>query len=249
VSTDPKILTLDIETSPSVAHVWGLFKQTVSLSQLQEATKLISFAAKWRGQKPVLFYSDFHDGHEVMVQRAHDLIDQADVVVHFNGKTFDMPHLRREFIMAELPPPSPVKEVDLLQVVKANFRFVSNKLQHVSTQLGLAGKVSHTGHDLWVRCMAGDPKAWALMRKYNKGDVVLTEQVYDRLLPWIGSHPHVGLYVMEGDRCQRCGSDQLIKRGQAYTPLGVFQQYRCEECKSWSRGGKRLAGVDIRGVQ
>ena len=63
-----KLLTLDIESAPNVAHVWGLFKQTVSLNQLMESGQVISFAAKWHGKPKVLFYSDHHDGHDVMIQ-------------------------------------------------------------------------------------------------------------------------------------------------------------------------------------
>lgn len=247
--SDMKVLTVDIETSPSVAHVWGLFKQSVSLSQLQESTRVISFAAKWHGVRAVEFRSDFHDGHEAMVQRAHALIDEADVVVHYNGKSFDMPHLRREFLLANMPPPSPVREVDLYLVVRSRFRFISNKLDHVTRELGLTGKVTHTGHDLWVRCMAGDPKAWALMKKYNKGDVVTTEELHDVLLPWINGYPHAGLYGdSEVPTCQRCGGHGLRKEGFAYTALGKFQRYACKDCGSWSRGKSRLAGVDIRAI-
>ena len=34
VSDNARILIIDIETSPNLAYVWGLFDQTVSLSQL-----------------------------------------------------------------------------------------------------------------------------------------------------------------------------------------------------------------------
>lgn len=243
-----KLLTLDLETSPSVAHVWGLWDQTVSLSQLRETTRVISFAAKWYGQPKVIFRSEFHDGRETMILEAHRLLSEADAVIHFNGSKFDIPHLKREFAQAGMPPPAPFQEIDLLKVVKRNFRFLSNKLQHVSTELGLEGKVQHTGHDLWVRCMAGDEKAWGLMRRYNKQDTVLTEELYDRLLPWINSHPHSGLFVDDDNpRCARCGSERLQRRGYAFTNLSKFRRYQCQGCGSWSRGGKRVAGVDVRG--
>lgn len=244
-----KTLILDIETSPNVAHVWGLFKQNVSLSQLRETGQVLSFAAKWHGAPGVLFYSDFHDGHETMVRAAHGLLMEADAVVHYNGTTFDMPWLRREFILADLPPTSPVKNIDLLRVVQKQFRFTSNKLDHISQQLGFGAKVTHTGHDLWVRCLNGDEKAWALMRRYNIGDVRITEKVYDRLLPWIQGHPHKGLYDNATEEvCQRCGSNDLRKEGFAYTALGKFQQYQCRKCKGWMRAGKRLSNVDLRHI-
>ncbi len=243
-----KILTLDIETSPALADVWSLWKQNVSLSQLRAVTKVISFAAKWHGKPRVEFHSDYHDGHDEMVLQAHRLWDDADVVVHFNGRTFDMPHLRREFLLAGLTPPSPVQEIDLLQVVKRNFRFQSNKLQHVSTQLGLSGKVQHEGHELWVKCMAGDAAAWSRMRRYNKGDVVLTEQLYDRLVPWISNHPHRGLYVEEDFVCSNCGSDDLERRGYRYTAVSKFARFACRGCGKWSSSKHAVFRVDARGV-
>lgn len=244
----PKILTIDIETSPNLAHVWGLWNQNVSLNQLMESGQVIAFASKWYGKAAVEFRSDFHDGHAEMVDRAHALLDEADIVVHYNGTKFDLPHLRREFLGRRQPAYSPVAEVDLLKVAKTRFRFPSNKLDYVSQFVGLEGKFKHSGHELWVRCMAGDPKAWAEMRRYNKQDVVLTEQLYDILRPYMKTHPHMGLYGPEAAVCGRCGSGDIIRQGFAYTPLGKFQQYQCKGCGSWSRGGKRLDGVDLRPV-
>lgn len=245
----PNVLIIDIETSPNVADVWGLFDQTVSLSQLRESTRVIAFAAKWLDAPEVMFYSDFHDGHRDMILAAHALLGIADIVVHYNGTSFDIPHLNREFVEAGYDPPSPFKQVDLLRVVKKNFRFASNKLQHVSVQLGLEGKQEHEGHTLWVRCMAGEPEAWEEMRVYNVQDVRLTEKVYLRLLPWISNHPHMGLYVDESRPvCNRCGGTRLQKRGTAYTTLGAYQRYQCQGCGGWSRSGKRVNGVDVRGV-
>src|SRR5450759_3278074 len=87
VSDGPRLLTLDLETSPNIAHVWGLWKNNVSLNQLIQSTNVISFAAKWHGDKRVLFRSDHHDGHEVMIQKAHGLLGEADAVIHYNGKS------------------------------------------------------------------------------------------------------------------------------------------------------------------
>ena len=245
-----KLLTIDIETSPNLAHVWGLWQQDVGLSQLLEAGEVICFAAKWHGDEEVQFYSTFHSGKEVMVDRAHRLLDEADAVIHFNGARFDVPHLNREFAEAGMTPPSPYAQIDLLKVVKKNFRFPSNKLDYVTKALGLDHKVQHAGHQLWVKCMAGDYQAWEQMKEYNVQDVVITEQLYDRLLPWISGHPSHGLYVEDEDhRCPNCGSTSLERRGFAYTSVSKFQRYQCRNCGRWSRGNKRLEGVDIRGVK
>lgn len=245
-NSSPRILTIDIECSPNLAHVWSLFKQNVSLSQLQETGEVISFAAKWHGEKKVYFYSTFHQGKEAMVQAAYDLLSEADIVVGYNSKGFDMKHLNREFVLAGFSPPAPYQQVDLLLAVRNAFRFTSAKLDHVVQELGLGAKVSHEGHDLWVKCMAGDKAAWARMRTYNKQDVVITEALYDRILPWISPHPNVGLFIDAEDVCPNCGSADLKREGFAYTSASKFQRYSCRGCGRWSRSNKKTGLTSTR---
>lgn len=243
-----KILTLDIETSPNLGYVWSLWKQNIGLSQLVESGEVICFAAKWYGSEETLFYSTHHHGKQEMLNAAYNLISEADVIVHYNGKSFDMKHLNREFLLAGMTPPAPYSQVDLLNVVKQQFRFVSNKLDYVVQALGMDGKTSHTGFQLWLDCMAGNDEAWELMKTYNIHDVVLTEALYERLLPWIQPHPTVGLYEPSADpTCPNCNSTKLRPRGRAYTSVSAFQRYRCDDCGKWSRGGQRLNAVDVRG--
>lgn len=245
----PRILSIDIETSPIEAYTWGLWQQNVGINQIKKPTTMLSFAAKWVGKPKRIFHSVFHDGEDQMVQAAWDLLDQADAIMTWNGKSFDEPHLNREFIEHGLTPPSPFKHIDLMQTAKRQFRFPSNKLDYVARALGCGGKVSTGGFELWLACMAGDEKAWAKMRRYNIQDVVLLEELHDKMLPYIKNYPHVGLYSPgEEDCCGKCGSQDLERRGQAYTPLGAYQQYRCRPCGSWSRGKKALATVDVRTV-
>jgi uncharacterized protein YprB with RNaseH-like and TPR domain len=244
-----KILYLDIETTPNRADVWGLWNQTVSLTQLRESSRLMCFAAKWDGEERTHFLSEWTDG-AYMIDVAHEMLGEADVVVHYNGKKFDIPVLYKEFVLAELDPPAPFQEIDLLNVVRKRFRFPSNKLDYVATALLGEGKVKHSGHELWVRCMAGDPKAHREMERYNRQDVILLEDLYYRVLSWIPSHPHRGLYMDAiGDVCSNCGSDDLRREGFAYTTVGKFQRYQCRACGTWSRSGKRELGAGARGTK
>lgn len=240
-----KVLTIDIETRPSLGYVWSLWKQNVAIGQLVETGEVISFAAKWHGKKQVMFHSVHHDGKEAMIEAAWELLNEADVVVHYNGKSFDIPHLQREFLLGGYNPPAPFQQVDLLHVMRKQFKFVSNKLDHIVQQLDLGAKTSHTGFQLWVDCLAGDAKAWNLMRKYNKHDVVITEMLYDRLGPWITNHPTVGLYSGLTDSCPSCGSGSLQMRGYSYTKMSVFQRFVCNDCGKWSRSNKRETASNV----
>lgn len=242
-----EILFLDIETAPLLADVWGLFDQNVGLNQIRDPGGLLCYSAKWRGNDEMYFHSDHHSGRPVMVEVAHRLLDQADVVVTWNGARFDVPHLNREFLEMGLKPPSPFKQVDLYRAVRRVFKFPSNKLQYVSTALGLDGKVEHEGHLLWVKCMMGDEDAWRRMQEYNRQDVILLEQLYDRLLPWIPNHPSMAL-DHDGECCPKCSSTRLQKRGTAQTLQSSFQRYQCQDCGGWFRSTKRDSATSIREV-
>lgn len=242
-----RILTLDIETTPNLAHVWGLWQQNVGLNQLLEAGEVLCLAAKWYDSTEVEFYAAW-DGREQMIRGAHDLLTEADAVVHYNGNAFDIPHLNREFLLADLEPPMPAKQIDLLATVKKRFQFPSNKLAYVTEALGLGGKANTGGHETWVGCMAGDPKAQRRMRKYNVQDVRITEALYTRLLPWIEGHPHVGLHDGNDTSCPNCGGEHLQRRGYAYTPTRRFQQYQCQDCGKWIRSSRSINGVVTQGA-
>lgn len=242
---EPTILALDIETSPNVGDIWGLFKQNIGLNQLHEVTRMLCYTAQWRGAKRVEFYSEFHHGRETMLDTLWTMLDDADVVLTWNGDNFDIPHINRELLLAGYTPPSPFRSIDLMKQSRKRFRWTSNKLQHVSTQLGLEGKVGHEGHGLWTACLAGDEKAWARMRKYAKQDTALLVQIYDILRPWIDV-PNLALYTDDTGGCPKCGALALQKRGFSYTKLSKFQRFVCNECGAWSRGKKAVTIVNER---
>lgn len=235
INKEPKVLTIDIETSPNVADVWGLWNQNIGLNQLRESSRVLCFAAKWHDKKTVEFYSEENVGHEEMVKQAWRLLDEADIVVGYNTPAFDIKHLQREFILAGMTPPSPFKNVDLLRTARTQFRFPSNKLDYVGNILGLGQKVKHAGHDLWTRISRNESAAWKEMKVYNVQDVRLTEALFDYLGPWIKGMPHRSLWTGEYG-CYSCGSANLEQSGYHMTPANVFVRLHCNDCGAWSRG-------------
>lgn len=205
---------------------------------------MICWAAKWIGEDGIEFMSLNSHTKKAMVKRIWALLDAADVVVHYNGRKFDVPYIQREFLMQGLLPTSPFKQIDLLDTVRKQFNFVSNKLAHVSRQLGLEGKESTGGFNLWVRCMEGDTDAWKTMESYNIQDVQLLEDAYMILRPWIKGHPNFSAASGEHS-CPRCQSTELQARGFSVLRTGRYQRYCCKKCGTWSRGTKSLGRSDI----
>jgi hypothetical protein len=226
-----------------LAYVWGLFKQNIATSQIEEAGYILCWAAKWLGEdNKVHFDSVVKSGAKKMLHGIHTLMDRADIIVHYNGNKFDIPTLNKEFLLHDLCPPAPARNVDLYQLFKRRFRFESNRLDNVLRRLGLGQKVEHEGFGLWLKCM--DPKhpqhkdAWRRMEEYNRGDVTELEKLYMKVRPWLDKHPNRGTYE-DALCCPACGSEKFQARGFAVTALMKYRRYQCE-CGHWFRGNKSL---------
>lgn len=200
---------------------------------------MLCWSAKWYGKSEIIFSSVQKVSAKRMLGRIHKLLDEADVVVHYNGIKFDIPTLNKEFIKHGFKPPAPYKQVDLYRVCRYAFRFESNKLDFVSQALAIGAKVKHEGFDLWVRCMEGEAGAWRRMERYNRGDVRLLEKLYKRLLPWIERHPSHGAHE-DAPLCPKCGSDHMNRRGYVTTRVYKYIQYQCQSCGGWARSSKAV---------
>lgn len=241
-----KILLLDIETAPNLAYVWKLWDANVSLDALIDSHYILCWSAKWLGDKEIHFASKEKQSTKEMMRALWILLNEADAVIHYNGKKFDIPHINREFILQEFTPPSPYRQIDLLETVKRQFRFPSNKLDHVAEALGVGNKVSHEGFKLWVGCIEKDPVAWSKMQEYNIQDVLLLEKVYFKLRAWIKGHINYSLAATNELVCPHCGSNHVVKRGFTQTLASTFQRYRCSDCGTWFKDNKRLNSKDYK---
>ena len=233
-----QILLLDIETAPHKVYVWGLFDKFINTERVEESGYVLCWAAKWYPDGEIVGASS-SDGHKTMLKGIHRLLNEADVVVHYNGIKFDIPSLNKEFIESDMVPPSPYKQVDLYQVARRRFKFASNKLSWIAKELGLGEKTQHEGFQLWVKAMDGDSDAIDRLAEYNKQDVKLLEALYIKLLPWIEKHPNHGAFT-DVQCCPKCGSIKFQRRGYAVSNMSRYLRYQCILCGGWFRGSTNL---------
>lgn len=243
----PKVLLLDIETSPLISYTWGLFDQNVALNQIHSEWFVLSWAAKWLGDDKVLYQDqskskDMSDDKQLL-KGIWDLLNEADIVLGQNSKRFDVKKLNARFIMNDLPPPSPFRQIDTLVIAKKHFAFTSNKLEWMSGKLCPENKKLKTkkfvGFELWKACLAGNKEAWAEMKAYNMQDVIALESLYIRLQPWDNSTRFDVHNNDEGASCN-CGNSKLTRRGFSFTNTGKFQRFQCQSCRAWYTGKKNM---------
>ena len=232
-----KIYTVDIETSPNLAFVWGLWKQNVMPQQMVDQSEVLSYAAKRLGYKKT-YYRDKRQGVNRMLKGIWKILDEADIVVGHNSDKFDIKILNAAFAKAGMPPPSPYLQIDTMKEAKKKFNFGRNSLSHIAKQLGVKEKGTHSkfpGMRLWLECLQGNEEAWKEMKEYNIRDVLVTEEVYLVLRPWMQTHPNVA--AANGRcSCAKCGGDSIQYRGYVTSRVGVvYKRFRCNDCNGWGR--------------
>lgn len=245
-----KILTLDIETSPTTVYTFDMKPNWISPDKIIEPSRVMCFAAKWYSEDKIEYFSEHHDSRSKMVEAAWKMLDEADILVTFNGVRFDNKHLKREFVLAGLPMPRPWKDVDLYRAAKKQWEFESKSLNHLAARLELGEKEKHEGFDLWRLCLAGDKAAWERMKAYNIQDVNLTERLYDRMRGWIPTHPHIGPIDADdvGILCNQCGSDNLGANGLKRAVVLDYRLYRCYDCGANVQGTMHSRAARTRGA-
>lgn len=245
----PRILTLDIETAPIEAYVWDIWEQNVGLDQIKTEWSILAYCGKWLGEKELIYADTGGRGKKrvrddaQLLKGLHKLLQEADLVIAQNGKKFDMRKINARLIMAGYKPYSPTRVIDTMREAKKVAAFTSNRLQWLSEYLTDTPKSAHKrfpGFELWLECLADNPKAWQEMRKYNCRDVVSTEKVYKKLRPWMANHPNLAVYEHGGPRCVACKSPRLQRRGYAVTQQSRFHRVHCQACGKWGREKQNL---------
>lgn len=237
-----KFNVIDIETKPLKSWHWGLWRQNIGINQIIEHGGLLCFAVKTIGDDETQFYSEWDLGTDKLIREAYRVVEETDVMITYNGERFDAKKLNSYFVEHGLPKPPPYKHVDLYKENKKNFSFPSGKLDYMAQRIVDDAKTPHTGFDLWLGCMAGDSEAQALMERYNRQDVLLTERLYLENLSWWHYQPHMSTFLEGREICPKCGADamQELKAGVVRTALQEYQLYQCTECKSYARSDTKL---------
>ena len=239
MSTGPRILAMDIETSPHKVWTFNTYKAFIPPIQIIDPTRVISWAAKWHGKPGVLFASEYHNLDHI--HSMWTLLDEADVLVTYNGNRFDIPHLNREFQRRGMGQPSPYVSVDLYRVIKRDQIWASHKLAYLTEQLGLSGKLENGGFQTWLDCLQSEDaerqrRAWNKMRRYNKRDVVTTEELFDEVRHLVTNIPHTALYTGAkhlNPACPQCESENVTQQGYRRTKTRRYARYQCQDCAKW----------------
>jgi DNA polymerase III epsilon subunit-like protein len=236
----PRIAVLDIETLPMKKYARRLFDDFSSAEDVIVPTCMLSWAGKLLNGHEIV--SDILTPEEAksrdtkrITKSLWEYLSGCDIVIGHNYSKFDVKHINTEFLKHGLDPLKYLI-VDTLAVAKQNFRFDSNKMKFINGVLGIRNKIDNDGFPLWVACDNGDPEALATMLEYNEGDLGATEDLFYKVRSYI-RNMNIALYTSrETSMCPICGSTEVSIEGSYHTPAGLWTSYRCEKCRSLTRG-------------
>lgn len=234
-----KIIFFDIETTPVEYYKWQYDRNPfINPDGIKHDWTMISACWKIHGEKRVYSVAVTKPGNDYnVVKTLRDALAEADILVGHCIDRFDIRNLNTRLLYHGLEPLPPMLTVDTKKMASKIGGFTSNKLDYLAKFLGVGEKI-HVEYGLWLQVMQGSKKAIAEMVRYNKHDVVVNEKVYDKLLPYMKSHPHVG--AMNGqDRhasCPKCGSKEIKYNGTKFTAAGLKkQECQCKKCHGYFR--------------
>lgn len=241
----PKIVTLDIETAPLEVYTWGIWEESPGLNQIKSDWSILSYSAKVLGSKKVEFHhtggrgaGKVRDDRELL-GKLHALLDSSDILITQNGRAFDIKKINARLITSGFGPYSPLRIIDTKVAAKQVAAFTSNRLEWLSklTRTQKSQHKKYPGFELWLGCLRDEGAAWKEMARYNKIDVIATEELFLKLRPWIKNLPNVAAYAtMTVPMCPKCGSKRIQKRGIQVGQAASYERLQCQDCGGWFKG-------------
>lgn len=239
-----KVLFFDIETSPNVVYSWRVgYKIELSTDNIVDERKIICICWKFEGEdKTYALNWDKNQDDKEMLREFGEVLREADVAIGHNGDRFDLKWVKTRNLIHGLPPINNVTTIDTLKLVRNQFNFNSNRLDYLGEILGQGRKMETGGYRLWTEVMNGNKKSLRKMVDYCRQDVVLLEQVYQQLKPYVDKLPvHMGILNGAGrDSCPACGGKEVMKYGTVTARAGKYQKYKCKNCGHVYRDGRQI---------
>jgi len=236
--SERRVLVYDIETSRVPALVWGTGKTYIKHSQLRGRTKIISIAWKYVGEDKVHHLTwDKNHCDKNMLANFLKHYNNAYMVIGQNNDNFDNKLVSTIAAYHRLRVDRFVKSFDIYKMAKKHFRLQSYSMAFMAEYFCLTLKQSHEGLHMWDMIEFGNKSEQKeyldKMVKYNKGDIVTTEELYMTLKPYFSTVTNNAVRKgLEKWRCPVSGSDDVKLMKTIYTEAGTVQRILyCNESK------------------
>jgi DNA polymerase III epsilon subunit-like protein len=225
-----KRLFFDIETSPNVGLFWEPgYNISISHENIVKERAIICICYKWAGENKIGSLTwDTNQNDKKMLDSFIKVMNMADEVVAHNGDSFDIKWVRTRCIKHGIPMiPNPTS-IDTFLLAKKGFKFNSNSLDYIGQFLSV-GKKKDTTYSLWKNILlSNDKRSLKTMVDYCKQDVVLLENIWNKLNPYVMASSN---FATHSSHCPECGSHNTTVNKRRITANGYRKiGFRCNDC-------------------
>lgn len=222
-----KRLFFDIETSPNIVYSWRIgYNLNITHDNIIDERKIICISYKWETEDKIHTLTwDKNKCDKQMLSDFLKVANTADELIAHNGDRFDIKWIRTRCIYHRLRMFPNYKTLDTLKKAKSGFNFNSNRLDYIAQFLGVGAKVKHSGFDMWIKVMQGCKDAMKEMVHYCEGDIIVLEDVYLTMQPYIKQNTHNG--VLNNNlkySCPCCGSEEIELVKNNVTAMGTIKR-------------------------
>jgi len=167
-----KIGYFDIETTADFNADWG----TVLTWCIKDKDGPIHSSSISRSE---LFKGEYD---KRVVKEFVDKLKEYDIIVGYYSTMFDMPFMRTKALHYgfDFPGYGELYHWDLYYTVKSKLKLSRRSLDNVCEYFHIAGKTP-IDKEMWLAARYGDPKALKGVLEHNRGDVIITEKLHDKL--------------------------------------------------------------------
>jgi uncharacterized protein YprB with RNaseH-like and TPR domain len=231
-----KRLFFDIETSYLVGWFWRTGKTGfINHNQIIEDKKIICISYKWQYEDTVhtLRWTK-NQCDKSMIKAFIKILGEADEIIGHNGDRFDIKEIRTRAIKQGLLMFPLYRTLDTLKKARRYFNFNSNRLDYLGQFLEVGRKLDHEGIDLWHKIIRNKcPEALDRMVDYCEQDVILLEDVFNALSPYIDHNTnHAVIQGYDKWQCPNCSSDKVEMHHTDTTAMGWIRRFfKCNVCK------------------
>lgn len=162
------------------------------------------------------------------------LVEEADVVVGWNSRSFDWRFLQTRILKWKLGCLPPVPHCDLLLTSRSNTK-MRRTLENTGEFFGLKNQKIKLDMNVWMAAGRGEAKALQDIIDHCEADVLMTEEAYHLFAPLSRVHPNVAVINGKPEGCPLCGTEgKLQQRGKIYALRHYRLRYHCQKCGRWS---------------
>ena len=224
-----KRLIYDIETSPNIGMFWKPgYDIHITYQDIIKERAIICISYKWEGKKVQhLVWNKKQDDKKLIKDFAKLLIEADESVAH-NGDRFDIRWIRGRALKHGISLPPDLMTIDTVKLSRSLFYLNSHRLDYLAKYLGVGGKISTGGFQLWKDVLLNkSDKALKRMVKYCDNDVIILEKVYKKMKPYIKSKTAITDNRL---KCAECAGAMYIVKNRILASGAKQTQLQCQKC-------------------